>query len=55
MGSNISKVALDDAENRMHADGVLDTAGDPPFDAQRLIVGCFTPISTMGRPRPSTH
>jgi uncharacterized protein YbaA (DUF1428 family) len=43
------KAALDDAENRMHADGVLDTGGEPPFDAQRLIAGCFTPISTMGR------
>jgi uncharacterized protein YbaA (DUF1428 family) len=44
-----SKEALDDAEERMHADGVLDTAGEPPFDAGRMILGCFAPISVMGR------
>jgi uncharacterized protein YbaA (DUF1428 family) len=43
------KETLDDAENRMHADGVLDDFDEIPFDAQRLIMGCFTPISTMGR------
>ncbi len=43
------KASLDDAEARMHADGVLDTPDDVPFDARRLIVGCFTPIVTMGR------
>lgn len=43
------KAALDDAENRMHADGALDAVGDIPFDAQRLILGCFTPICVMGR------
>ncbi|MDE1147983.1 MAG: DUF1428 domain-containing protein [Azospirillaceae bacterium] len=43
------KASLDEAENRMHADGILDTAGTPPFDAQRLILGCFTPLFTMGR------
>ena len=43
------KESLDAAEERMHADGVLDTAGEPPFDAGRLILGCFTPIATMGR------
>jgi uncharacterized protein YbaA (DUF1428 family) len=43
------KETLDDAENRMHADGVLDEFDEIPFDAQRLIMGCFTPISTMGR------
>ena len=43
------KESLDAAETRMHEDGVLDTAGDPPFDASRLILGCFTPIATMGR------
>jgi uncharacterized protein YbaA (DUF1428 family) len=43
------KESLDAAENRMHEDGVLDVIGDIPFDAQRLILGCFTPICTMGR------
>jgi uncharacterized protein YbaA (DUF1428 family) len=43
------KKSLDDAETRMHADGALDVIGDIPFDAQRLILGCFTPIATMGR------
>jgi uncharacterized protein YbaA (DUF1428 family) len=44
-----SKEALEAAEARMHADGVLDTSEEIPFDAGRLIMGCFTPISTMGR------
>jgi uncharacterized protein YbaA (DUF1428 family) len=43
------KAALDEAETRMHADGVLDTMTEIPFDAQRLIMGCFSPIATMGR------
>ena len=44
-----SKEALDAAEERMHADGVLDSAGEPPFDASRMILGCFAPISVTGR------
>lgn len=32
----------------MHEDPRLD-AGTPPFDARRLILGCFAPIFTMGR------
>ncbi len=44
------KASLDAAETQMHEDGVLDTAGEPPFDARRLVIGCFTPIFTMGRP-----
>jgi len=43
------KESLDAAEERMHADGVLDVADDIPFDARRLIVGCFTPLHVMGR------
>lgn len=43
------KESPDDAENRMHADGVLDVPDEIPFDAQRLVLGCFTPICTMGR------
>jgi uncharacterized protein YbaA (DUF1428 family) len=40
-----SKAALDDAEARMHADGALDTDEPIPFDASRLILGCFAPFS----------
>src|SRR3954470_8775755 len=41
------KESLAKAEDRMHADGVLDDAGEIPFDASRLILGCFTPLSIM--------
>ncbi len=44
-----SKEVLEEAEKQMHADGVLDSAGAPPFDARRLIVGCFSPLLAMGR------
>ena len=37
------------AEAKMHEDGRLDTAGEPPFDARRLILGCFQPVFSMGR------
>ena len=37
------------AEERMHHDGRMDNSGEPPFDAKRLILGCFQPIFTMGR------
>ncbi|MDB5736354.1 MAG: hypothetical protein JWO65_22 [Sphingomonas bacterium] len=43
------KQSLDAAETRMHEDGVLDVHDEIPFDAKRLIHGCFAPISTMGR------
>lgn len=43
------KESLDAAEARMHADGALEPAGEIPFDAGRMILGCFKPISTMGR------
>ena len=43
------KESLADGEERMHADGVLDTMGEIPFDATRLILGCFAPIAVMGR------
>ena len=43
------KASLDAAEARMHEDGVLDASGEIPFDASRLILGCFSPICTMGR------
>ncbi|HEX4182659.1 MAG TPA: DUF1428 domain-containing protein, partial [Caulobacteraceae bacterium] len=37
------------AEEKMHEDGSLDSSGEPPFDASRLILGCFSPIAVMGR------
>jgi uncharacterized protein YbaA (DUF1428 family) len=40
------------AEERMHHDERMDTSGEPPFDAGRLILGCFQPIATMGRSEP---
>lgn len=43
------KESLDRAEERMHAEGALDFDGEIPFDATRMILGCFAPISTMGR------
>ena len=43
------KESLDAAEERMHADGALDTSGEIPFDASRMILGCFAPLATMGR------
>lgn len=43
------KESLDAAEARMHEDGVLEVDGEIPFDAGRLILGCFTPIHVMGR------
>ena len=35
----------------MHEDGRLDTSGEPPFDAKRLVLGCFQPVFSMGRDR----
>ena len=37
------------AETKMHDDPRMDSAGEPPFDARRLILGCFAPIAVMGR------
>jgi uncharacterized protein YbaA (DUF1428 family) len=37
------------AEAKMHADERMDSAGEPPFDAKRLILGCFEPMVSMGR------
>jgi uncharacterized protein YbaA (DUF1428 family) len=37
------------AEEKMHHDPRMDAAGAPPFDAGRLILGCFSPVVTMGR------
>jgi len=43
------KATLEAGEERLHASGRLDMSGEPPFDAARLIVGCFEPIFTFGR------
>lgn len=43
------KASCDAAEARMHDDERLDTSGEPPFDARRLIYGGFESIYTMGR------
>ena len=43
------KESFEASEARMHEDGVLDTAEEIPFDASRLILGCFAPLHTMGR------
>jgi uncharacterized protein YbaA (DUF1428 family) len=43
------KARFEAAEAKMHEDGVLDTASAPPFDAKRLILGCFQPVAVMGR------
>ena len=43
------KAQFQTAEEKMHHDERMDAAGDPPFDAQRLILGCFEPIVTSGR------
>ena len=33
----------------MHQDPRMDSAGAPPFDASRLILGAFTPPVVAGR------
>lgn len=44
-----SKEYLRAAEERMHEDERMDAAGEPPFDARRLILGCFEPILPIAR------
>ena len=43
------KASFQEAEERMHHDERMDTSGEPPFDARRLILGCFQPLVSMGR------
>jgi uncharacterized protein YbaA (DUF1428 family) len=43
------KASFEAAEAKMHEDEVLDGSGEPPFDASRLILGCFQPLFAMGR------
>ena len=42
-----SKEFLAAAEQKMHQDPRFEA--DPPFDAGRLILGCFQPLAKMGR------
>jgi uncharacterized protein YbaA (DUF1428 family) len=44
------KATLDSAEARMRDDNRLQPSGEIPFDPRRLILGCFRPLYTMGRP-----
>jgi uncharacterized protein YbaA (DUF1428 family) len=43
------KATLEAAEAKMHKDNRLEVSGEIPFDARRLILGCFKPVYTMGR------
>jgi len=43
------KATCDAAEAKMRGDKRFEVAGEIPFDAKRLIYGCFEPICTMGR------
>ncbi len=43
------KAQFQAAEAKMHDDPRMDSAGEPPFDARRLILGCFAPLVVTGR------
>ena len=43
------KESFQAAEARMHEDPRMDSSGEPPFDASRLILGCFQPLYATGR------
>ncbi|OYY90273.1 MAG: RNA signal recognition particle [Sphingomonas sp. 28-66-16] len=45
------KAFFEAAEEKMHHDARMDNAGEPPFDAKRLILGCFQPLVASGRPQ----
>jgi len=49
------KAQFEAAEERMHHDPRMDDAGEPPFDAKRLILGCFAPMVMMGRDDPAAR
>lgn len=36
-------------EAKMQEDARFEVSGEIPFDAKRLIYGCFNPLHTMGR------
>jgi len=41
------KATLDAVEAKMHEDPRFELSGEIPFDAKRLIYGCFAPIHIM--------
>lgn len=43
------KASFEAAEARMHEDERFEPTGEIPFDARRLILGCFQPLHVMGR------
>lgn len=43
------KESFESAEARMHEDERMEVSGELPFDARRLILGCFAPLYVMGR------
>jgi uncharacterized protein YbaA (DUF1428 family) len=43
------KATLEAAEDKMRDDKRFEISGEIPFDPKRLILGCFTPLHTMGR------
>jgi uncharacterized protein YbaA (DUF1428 family) len=43
------KASLESAEAKMREDKRFEVSGEIPFDAKRLIYGCFAPIYTMKR------
>jgi uncharacterized protein YbaA (DUF1428 family) len=43
------KATLEAAETKMQDDARFEISGEVPFDPRRLILGCFTPLHTMGR------
>jgi uncharacterized protein YbaA (DUF1428 family) len=43
------KASCDAAEAKMRDDKRFEVSGEIPFDAKRLIYGCFEPICTIGR------
>ena len=43
------KSSVETAEAVMQGDKRFEPTGSVPFDANRLIYGCFSPIHTMGR------
>jgi uncharacterized protein YbaA (DUF1428 family) len=44
-----NKATLEAVEAKMHEDKRFEVSGEIPFDAKRLIYGCFAPIYTMKR------
>ncbi|WP_044564584.1 DUF1428 domain-containing protein [Azospirillum sp. B4] len=43
------KATLEAVEAKMGEDTRFNIPGDMPFDAKRLIYGCFSPLHIMGR------